>query len=289
MRLRAVAGPHARFPRLGARQFPVATPAATVVMDDGQLAEAVFVYEAAELQNGVPAHVSLQWQGTDLEYGELDFARYYVQVPPGRKRVPDRIRQPIGDARCPSRPVGGRPRTCGRGGSRGSDTADLILGDGVARVTVRRPGDRWPVAYTILVRAAESSSSQAQTLEGTLVATVSRDANPQPGRRTPWERWRTATLTRGGTAFVLDVARAFSDPDGDVLTYAVVSSASHRRDGDLLGKYRDGHAHGCRIRDRHRDGDRHRGLELDGDPDFRGDGDGARQPAAGAGGARWPR
>ena len=33
------------------------------------------------------------------------------------------------------------------------------------------------------------------------------------------------TLTRDGTALVLDVARAFADPDGDLLTYTAVSSS----------------------------------------------------------------
>ena len=44
-------------------------------------------------------------------------------------------------------------------------------------VRIRRPGNRWPAAFTVLVRAAESDSWQTQTLEGTLVATVRRYGN----------------------------------------------------------------------------------------------------------------
>ena len=198
-------------------------PTAVVVMDDGQLAEAAFNLDAIELQSGVPAHVSLRWQGTDLEYHELDSERYYLQVPPDASELQiqfDSLSATPGAAAG----LWVAAQDLWPGWVKGSETADLILGDGVARVTIPRPPDRWPAAYTILVRAAESTNSQVQTLEGTLVATVSRDANPN---RPPQAvgTLEDQTLTRGGPALVLDVARAFADPDGDLLTYAAVSSS----------------------------------------------------------------
>ena len=80
VRLQAVARPPATF--LGWNgAVSGRDPTATVVMDDGQLAEAVFALDGVVLQDGVPADVSLQWRGTDLEFGELDFRKYYLQAP----------------------------------------------------------------------------------------------------------------------------------------------------------------------------------------------------------------
>ena len=101
-----------------------------------------------------------------------------------------------------------------------SETADRVLGDGVATVSLRRPGNRWPAAYTILVRAAESDAAGTRTL----VATVSRGATANRAPQTVGTL-ENRTLETGGAALVLDVARAFSDPDGDALTYAAVSSS----------------------------------------------------------------
>ena len=148
-------------------------PAATVLMDDGQLAEAAFALDGPELQSGVPANVSLEWRGADLEYHELDFRKYYVKVPSGASELEVRF-----DTRSatPGTEAGlwVASQDLWPGWVKSSDTADRILGNGVARLRIRRSGDRWPPAYTILIRAAESDSWQTQTLEGTLVATVRR-------------------------------------------------------------------------------------------------------------------
>ena len=148
-------------------------PAAVVQMDDGQLAEAVFALDATELQSGVPAHVSLQWQGMDLEYGEMEFRKYYVQVPADASELDVRF-----DTRSatPAAEVGlwVADRDLWPNWVRGHETADRILRDGVASVRIRRQGGRWPAAYVILVRPAESNSWQTEGLEGTLVATVRR-------------------------------------------------------------------------------------------------------------------
>lgn len=64
VRVLAVAKPPARF--LGWNgAVSGRDPAAAVVMDDGQLAEAAFALDGSELRSGVPTHVSLRWQGTD--------------------------------------------------------------------------------------------------------------------------------------------------------------------------------------------------------------------------------
>ena len=170
VRVLAVAKPPARF--LGWNgAVSGRDPAAMVVMDDGQLAEAVFALDGPELHSGVPAHVSLQWQGADLEYRDLDFEKYYLKVPSDASEFEVRF-----DTRSATPGAEAGLWVAGQdlwpGSVRSSDTADRILGDGVARVRIRRPGDRWPAAYTILVRAAESDSWQTHTLEGTLVARV---------------------------------------------------------------------------------------------------------------------
>ena len=151
-------------------------PTAMVVMDDGQLAEAAFARDSRELQSGVPAHVSLQWQGADLEYHELDFEKYYVKVPSDASELEVRF-----DTRSatPGAEAGlwVADQDLWPGWVKGHETADLILRDGAASVTIRRPRDRWPAAYTILVRAAESNTAQTQTLEGTLEARIRRHGN----------------------------------------------------------------------------------------------------------------
>ena len=153
-------------------------------MDDGQVAEAVFALNGIVLQDGVPADVSLRWQGTDLEYHELDFRKYYVQVPADASELEIRF-----DTRSATRGTEAAlwvsaEQDVRPGWVKGRETADMILREGIARVTIPRPPDRWPAAYAILVRAAESNRLEMQTLQGTLVATVSRDAvrnrAPQP-------------------------------------------------------------------------------------------------------------
>ena len=222
VRLRAVAKPPAEF--LGWNgAVSGRDPTATVVMDDGQLAEAVFALDGIVLQDGVPADVSLQWRGTDLEFHELDFRKFYVQVPADASELEVRfdIRSATPGAEAA---LWVSDQDVWPGSVKGHETADLILRDGVARVRIDRPPGRWPAAYAILVRAAEADSPQTQTLEGTIVATVTRDASRN---RAPQAvgTLNDRTLTVGGGALVVDVARAFSDPDGDVLTYTALSSA----------------------------------------------------------------
>ena len=198
-------------------------PASMVVMDDGQLAEAAFALDTRELQSGVPVHVSLRWQGADLEYHELDFEKYHVQMPPDASEL--EVRFDVQSA-TPGAEAGlwVAGQDLWPGWIRSSETADRILRDGVATLSLRRPRDRWPAAYTILVRAAESDDAGTRTLEGTLVATVGRGAtvNRAPQAVGTLEN---RILETGGGALVIDVARAFSDPDGDALTYAAVSSS----------------------------------------------------------------
>ena len=145
-------------------------PSALVVMNDGKLAEAVFAVEATALQSGVPVEVSLEgsaWGGS-----VPDFGRYYIELPPDASEIEVEFYTRVA--------VGGEAGlfvaadelwpTWVR-----QDTADLVLRAGeVATVTVRRPPTRWPAAYFILVRGAESDSWQTQTLQGTLVARVKR-------------------------------------------------------------------------------------------------------------------
>ena len=146
---------------------------AMVVMDDGQLAEAAFALDSRELQSGVPVHVSLRWQGTDLQYRDLDFEKYYVRMPPDASELEVRF-----DTRSATPGAEAGLWVAGQdlwpGWGRSSETASRILRQGVARVGIRRRSDRWPAAYTVMVRAADAGSRQAQTLEGTLVATVRR-------------------------------------------------------------------------------------------------------------------
>ena len=223
VRLRAVAKPPAKF--LGWNgDVSGRDPAALVVMDDGKLAEAVFALDATELREGVPAPVSLHWQGTDLEFHELPSRRYYVRVPSQATELQVRFDT---QAATPGAEAGVwvADRDLWPGWVKAHETADLILRDSTASVTIGRPPSRWPVAYFIMIRAPQSDDAEARTLEGTLVATFSRDVNrnrpPQPVGTL-----EARTLAPGGLELVLDVARAFSDPDGDPLTYAAVSSST---------------------------------------------------------------
>ena len=224
VRLRAVAEPPAKF--LGWNgNVAGRDPTATLVMDDGNLAEAVFALDARELRSGVSEHVSLEWRGTDDIYawGDLDFERFYVQIPPDASGLQVRFElisaSPGAEAGLWVSAGDLWPNWVGSG-----ETANGVLGDGVVTIQIPEPRDRWPVAYFILVRGTESKDAGARTVDGTLVATVTRDAerNRAPiGVGTLEDR----TLTLGAPALVLDGAQAFSDPDGDVLTYAAVSSS----------------------------------------------------------------
>ena len=222
VRLQAVAEPRAEF--LGWNgAVSGRDPTAMVLMDDGQLAEAVFALDGMVLEEGVPADVSLQWQGTDLEYNELASRKYYVQVPADASELEVRF-DTLSATRGTEAALWVSDRDLWPNWVKGHETADRILREGVARVRIRRPPQRWPAAYVILVRAAESNSSEMQTLHGTLVATVNRDA---VRNRAPQAVGTLGdlTLTLGGLPLVLDLAQAFSDPDGDVLTYAAASSS----------------------------------------------------------------
>ena len=143
-------------------------------MDDGKLAEAVFVLEATELQPGVPVEVSLHWNASDHDFGR----RYYVQVPPEASELEVQF----------------RTRVVKPGAEAGlflssqeiwpnwvqHENAHRILSDGVETITVPRPVDGWRAAYFILVRGAESTGRETQTLEGTLVARVNEIAGTTP-------------------------------------------------------------------------------------------------------------
>ncbi|MCY4571564.1 MAG: hypothetical protein OXF01_02080 [Gemmatimonadetes bacterium] len=100
-------------------------PEATVVMDDGQLAEAAFALDAAELQSGVPAQVSLQ-------------------LPPGASAFEVRF-----DARAASRGAAVglwiADQDLWPGWVRSIETADRVLRDGdAARVRIGQPSSAFP-------------------------------------------------------------------------------------------------------------------------------------------------
>ena len=107
VRLLAVAKPPARFIGWNGAVSD-RDPTAMVVMHDGQLAEAAFALDATELRNGVPAHVSLQWQGADLDYHELNFGKYYVKVPSDASELEVRFDTRSATPGAESWPVGGR-------------------------------------------------------------------------------------------------------------------------------------------------------------------------------------
>ena len=234
VRLRAVAKPPAKFIGWNG-DVAGRDPAATMVMDDGKLAEAVFALDATELRSGVPVEVSLHSEGDGL-----DFERFYVQVPADANAVEIRF-----DTRTATPETEAGLFLSHTSDLRGErvyqkdwatsyrlhhDNADRVLREGAVTLTIPSPptiprlANWWPAAYFILVRAAESDDAGTRILEGTLVATVTRGAN----RNRPPQAVGTLddpTLTVGHGALVVDVARAFSDPDGDVLTYTATSAA----------------------------------------------------------------
>ena len=214
VRLRAVAIPPAKFIGWNG-DVAGRDPTTSVVMDHGKLAEAVFVLDAAELESGVATRVSLQWRGDDL-----DWAGYYVRMPSDASGLEVRFDT---ESATPGGEAGlwVTDREMFPNWVRHQD-AHRVLRDGVATLGVDRPPTRRPTAWFILVRGAESDDSGTQTLEGALVATVNRDANRPPHAGGTLE---DQTLTLGGAALVFDVAGAFSDRDGDVLTYEGFSSS----------------------------------------------------------------
>ena len=168
-------------------------PASMVVMDDGQLAEAAFALDAAELQSGVSVPVSLRWHGTDLQFHELDFERFYVAMPRNASELEVRF-----DTRSATPGAEAGLWVAGQdlwpGWVQSSETADRILSEGGVTLTRSRPSDRWPSAYTILVRAAESNRAGTQTLDGTLVANIRYHGNRLNGgqRLLPGQSLRAA-------------------------------------------------------------------------------------------------
>ena len=142
-------------------------PVAVVTMDDGQFVEAVFDTWSTGLQPAVPVEVSLQ--GRRWEGRVPDFERYYIVPPPDASEIEVEFRTRVatgGEAGLFVADVDLWPNRVWQ------DTADLVLRGGeVRRMTVSRPRKRWPAAYSILVRGAESDTP---TLEGTLVARVKR-------------------------------------------------------------------------------------------------------------------
>ena len=194
-------------------------PAALVVMDGGKLAEAVVDLPERELQSGVPVDVALEWTGERLDYRE-----HYVRVPADAGEVEIRF-QPGGGT--PGAEAGLFVFTRGHQGPnsvRHEDAHGILRAGEVGTLTIPRPPDRWPAAYFILVRAAESTGGGSRNLEGTLVARVrgGGDINRAPQAVGTLE---DRTLTTDGGPLVLNVASAFRDPDGDVLTYRAISSS----------------------------------------------------------------
>ena len=204
VRLRASAMPPARF--LGWNgDVAGRNPAASVVMNDGMLAEAVFALDATELQSGVPMPVSLQWRGNDL-----DSEGYYVRMPPDASELEIRFDT---ERRLPRAKAGlwVTDREMQRHWVRHQD-AHRILRDGVVTMTVRRPPGRWPAAYFILVRGAESGGGV--TLEGTLVTRVLRygDGNRLRGG----QRLRSGQFIQARA----DACRLVYQPDGNLVAYS---------------------------------------------------------------------
>ena len=216
VRLRASAWPPAEFIGWNG-DIAGRDPSARTVMSTGKLAEAVFALDAIELQPGVPADVSLQWKWSDSDIGW----HYYVHVPPEASGLEvefsTRSVTPGAEAGLFLEPSHVWPEWVRH------EDARLILRGGVATLDVRRPPTRWPPAYFILVRAAESDGVGTRVLEGTLVARVGADEN-RNGAPQAVGTLEDRTLAAGDSALRMDVARAFSDPDGDALTYAATSS-----------------------------------------------------------------
>ena len=218
VRLRAVAAPNAKF--LGWNgAVSGRDPTATVVMDDGQLAEAVFALDdVTELQPEVPVEVSLH--GLRWDETVSDFRRYYIQPPAGASHIEVEFRTRAvapGDAGLFVVDTHIWPNRVHQ------ETADRVLRAGdIATITISRPPKRWPAAYFILVRAPEADGGSPM-LDGTLVVKI----GGRTGNRSPVAVGTLAPLTVGSgePAVPVEVAAAFRDPDGDLLTYTAASSA----------------------------------------------------------------
>ena len=141
-------------------------PATLVVMDDGKLAQAVVGLPETALHSGVPADVALRWNGD-----RVDSTQHYVEVPADASELAIAFR--VGNA-TPGAEAGLFVATHGEVGPDlvRHENADRVLRDGVVEMTIRRPADRCPAAYFILIRGAEGAGPRA--LQGTLVASVKR-------------------------------------------------------------------------------------------------------------------
>ena len=224
--LRASAGPHDEF--IGwFGDVSGHDPAVRVVMDDAQFAEAVFASgrpKTDELQVDAPVEVAMRWDANARGW-DLAGKKYFVRVPTDASELEveflTRVATP--DA------VGGlflTHRSSPNWDQVTHENADRVLRPGeVATIAIPRPPERWPAAYFILARGAESTGSGTRMLEGTLVARVtgrgSYNRAPYPAGTL-----EDRTLVASGAPLVMDVARAFRDLDGDVLTYTAVSSAA---------------------------------------------------------------
>ncbi|MDE0002629.1 MAG: M12 family metallopeptidase [Rhodospirillaceae bacterium] len=165
VRLRASARPPAEFIGWNG-DIAGRGPAAVTVMNAGKFAEAVFALDATELHPGVPADTSLHWDWSDSNIGR----QYYVRVPPDASELEvefsTRSATPGTEAGLFLETSQVWPNQVRH------EDAHLILHGGVATLGIRRPPTRWPTAYFILVRAAESESGGTRVFEGTLVARV---------------------------------------------------------------------------------------------------------------------
>lgn len=216
VRLRAVEGPPEEFIGWSGGDAAGTDPTVRVTMGTGRYVEAVFAAGTSEMRPGEPVNVSLRWNA-----GDPDHDRRYVRVPPGADELELRFSTNSLTERAEAGLFVTHRRDPWPWDVDHAD-ADRTLRDGVETITVSPAADGRPAAYFVLVRSAEPADGGVQRLEGTLVATVSRDANRPPQAVGTLE---DRTLARDGTALVLDVARAFADPDGDLLTYTAVSSS----------------------------------------------------------------
>ena len=214
VRLRAVGRPPAEFIGWSGGDVFGADPTDSVTMDTGRYVEAVFAAGTSEILPGEPVGVSLRWGA------EPGYERRYVRVPPGADEIEIRF----------------STNSLTEGAEAGlfvthhgdpwpwdveHADADRILRGGVETVAVSPGADGWPAAYFILVRTSDTARGE-QRLEGTLVAKITRDRrNRAPvavGTLPPRKLALDSTLE-------VNLSRAFMDPDGDPLTYAVASSA----------------------------------------------------------------
>ena len=191
-----------------------ADPTARVTMDTGRYVEAVFAAGTSEILSGEPVGVSLRWGA------EPGHDRRYVRVPPGAEEIEIRFSTTSSTEGAEAGLFVTHRRDPWPWDVEHAD-ADRILRGGVETVTVSPAADGWPAAYFILVRPAAAARGE-QKLEGTLVATVTRDRR---GNRAPVAvgTLRSRSLALDSTLEV-NLSRAFMDPDGDPLTYAVASS-----------------------------------------------------------------